>query len=66
MIMIEPQYRLSLKDVKLEVEDKNGNKDVFNSVDEVSDILHCSKTYVYRALRTGKTIVGCKVRLIEQ
>lgn len=64
--MIEPLYRMSVKGMELEVEDRNGNKETFSSVDEVSNLLHCSKTYVYRALRTGKEIVGCKVRVIEQ
>lgn len=64
--MIEPLYRMSVKGTQMEVEDRNGNKEIFNSVDEVSKLLHCSKTYVYRALRTGKEIVGCKVRLVEQ
>lgn len=64
--MLEPLYRMSVKGTQLEVEDRKGNKEVFNSVDEVSELLHCSKTYVYKALRTGKEIVGCKVRLVEQ
>lgn len=64
--MIEPEYRMSVKGMELEVEDGNGNKETFSSVEEVSNLLHCSKTYVYRALRTGKKIVGCKVRIVEQ
>lgn len=64
--MLEPEYRLSTRNMNIEVEDNKGNVETFSSVEDVADALKCSRTYVYRALRTGVKIVGCKVRMVER
>ncbi len=63
--MISPKYRTKIKGLNLEVIDKDGNKEVFSSVKDVCIALKCSDSYVYQALRNGREIVGCKVRLME-
>lgn len=62
--MISPKFRTNTRGSKIEVEDCAGNKETFNSVSDVADALKCTSSYVYRALRTGMKIVGCKVRCV--
>lgn len=62
--MITPKHRTKAKGMKLEVIDKDGNKEIFASVNEVCDVLKCTNSYVYQALRNGREIVGCKVKVV--
>lgn len=64
--MISPKQRTKTKGRKIEVTDQAGNSELFMSVNEVCDVLKCTNSYVYQALRTGNKIVGCKVRVVEQ
>lgn len=64
--MISPKRRTKAKGRKIEVTDQEGNAELFSSVKDVCDVLKCTNSYVYQALRTGNKIVGCKVRVVEQ
>lgn len=64
--MIAPKHRIKAKGMKLEVIDQDGNKEIFGSVNDVCNVLKCTNSYVYQALRNGKKIVGCNVRVVEQ
>ena len=63
--MVCPTFRTSTKERKIEVCDKNGNKEILSSVNEVCELLKCTRSYVYQGLRNGKEIVGCKVRFVD-
>lgn len=64
--MLEPEYRNTLKDVHIEVEDKSGHKELFDSPKSVSEALSCSLSYVYRSIRQGRRIAGCKLRVLDR
>lgn len=63
--MITPKPRTKTKGRKIQVADPHGNIEIFASIKDVCDVLKCTNSYVYQALRKGREICGCVVKVVE-
>lgn len=62
--MITTNNRIKAKGRRIQVSDKHGNVEVLSSVKAVCDVLKCTPSYVYLALRKGRLICGCKIEVV--